>query len=228
MEQVEHTKFLGTFIDSKLNWKKHIEYIALKISKGLGALGRVRNILPQNALLMLYNTMIYPYLTYCNLVWGNASATTLQRLVVLQNRAVRLVTRSKFRSSCNPLFVRLNILKLSDIYKFQIALFMFKVKHHLLPLSCMRYITVVNSQRSYITRQSAYFNMVGCRTVMRENSISVQGPRVWNSLPKLIQDVYSIAIFKHELVIFFINAYKDELWMSIEDEIKSRNHGSCL
>ena len=40
---------------------KNIEYIAMKISKGLGALGRVRNILPQNALLMLNNTMVYPF-----------------------------------------------------------------------------------------------------------------------------------------------------------------------
>ena len=59
--------------------------------------------------------------------------------------------------------------------------------------------------------------MVGYRRVMRENSISVQGPRLWSSLSKFIQDIYSIAIFKHELVIFFIYAYKDELWMSIED-----------
>ena len=137
LEQVEYTKFLGIYIDAKLNWKKHIEYIAMKISRGLGALGRVRNILPQNALLMLYNSMIYPYLIYCNIVWGTASTSTLQRLVVLQNRAVRLITRSKFRSSCNPLFVRLKILKLLDINKFQTALFMFKIKHHLLPLACL-------------------------------------------------------------------------------------------
>ena len=215
LEQVQHTKFLGVFIDAKLNWKTHIEYIAMKISKGLGALGRVRNILPQNAMLMLYNTMVSPYLTYCNIVWGTANASALQRLVVLQNRAVRLVTRSKFRSSCNPLFVRLRILKLVDINKYQIALFMFKIKYHLLPLTCMRYITVMNTQRSYATRLSSYFNIVGYRTVMRENSVSVQGPKVWNSLPKSMQNVYSVAIFKRELITFFINAYKDALWMSI-------------
>ena len=94
---------------------------------------------------------------------------------------------------------------------------MFKVKYHLLPLSCMWYITVLNTQRSYITRQSTYVNMVGYRTVMRENSLSNQGPRLWDSLPKFRQDVCSLAVFKHEIVILFINAYKDELWMSIED-----------
>ena len=189
----------------------------MKISRGLGALGRVRNILPQNALLMLYNSMIHPYLIYCNIVWGTASTSTLQRFVVLQNRAVRLITRSKFRSSCNPLFVRLKMLKLLDISKFQIALFVFKIKHHLLPLSCLRYITVMNTQRSYMTRLSSYFNMVGHRTVLRENSISVQGPRLWNSLPKSLQEVHSIAIFKRELVNSFTNAYKDALWMLIDD-----------
>ena len=70
LEQVEYTKFLGVYIDAKLNWKRHIEYIAMKISRGLGALGRVRNILPQNALLMLYNSMIYPYLTYTAILYG--------------------------------------------------------------------------------------------------------------------------------------------------------------
>ena len=37
LERVEFTKFLGIFIDEKLNWKKHIDHIASKIYKGLCA-----------------------------------------------------------------------------------------------------------------------------------------------------------------------------------------------
>jgi len=41
LEHVQHTKFLGVFTDAKFNWKTHIVHIVMKISKGLGALGRV-------------------------------------------------------------------------------------------------------------------------------------------------------------------------------------------
>ena len=87
-------------MDEKLNWKKHFDHIAHKISKGLGAMGRVRNIVPNNVLLMIYHSLIYPYITYCNIVWANA--TSLHKLVILQNRAVRLISRANFRSSCDP------------------------------------------------------------------------------------------------------------------------------
>ena len=207
LEQVEHTKFLGVYVDSKLNWKTHIDYVANKISQGLGVLGRVRDILPLNALLMLYHSMIYPYLTYCNLVWGCATVTALRRLICLQKRAVRLITRSKFRTPCDPLFARLKLLKLIDINKVQTALFMFKVKHRLVPLACMRFATITDPQRLHATRTVYYFNMVGFRTVIRENSINVRGPRLWNTLPMVIQNSLSMRSLKHELVKLYIDLY---------------------
>jgi len=207
LERVEHTKFLGVFIDEKLNWKKHIDHIASKISKGLCAMGRIRNIVPTKSLLMLYHALVYPYLTYCNIVWGSASASALNKIVVLQNRAVRLVTRSPFRSSCNSLFARLNLLKLTDIVKFQIVQFMFKAKFHLLPSSCMQFVTVSDTQRLHDTRNQSYFVIERCRTVVRENSVNVFGPKLWFSLPSDIQDVTSISLLKRLLLKFLCNAY---------------------
>jgi hypothetical protein len=64
------------------------------------------------------------YLYYCCIVWAGASATALHKLEVLQNRAVRLVTRSQFRASASPLFKQLHLLKIQDIRKIQIYLFM--------------------------------------------------------------------------------------------------------
>ena len=187
----EYTKFLGVYIDEKLTWKKHIEHVAAKISKGLGAMGRIRNIVPSKSLLMLYHALVYPYLTYCNIVWGTACASVLAKLVSLQNRAVRLVTHSPFRSSCNPLYADLKLLKITDIVKFQTTQFMFKIKYHLLPLSCMQYVTVSDSQRLHDTRKKSYFVIEGCRTVVREKSLNVFGPKLWDSLPRNIQDAHS-------------------------------------
>ena len=133
------------FIDEKLNWKKHIEHVTSKISKGLGAMGRVRNIVPSKALLMLYHALVYPYLTYCNIVWGSTCDSVLSKLASLQNRAVRLITHSPFKATCNPLYANNKLLKLSDIVKFQAAQFMFKIKHQIfIPNLSVNRISVLN------------------------------------------------------------------------------------
>jgi hypothetical protein len=206
LEQVENTKFLGVYIDNKLNWSRHIEHVALKIAKSLGVMNRVRNVLPYSILLTLYHTLVYPYLTYCNIIWGCAKPSLLNRLVVLQKRAVRLITRSCYCATTGPLFVRLNLLKLSEIYKFQIALFIFKYKQHLLPASCSQYLSV-NSNRAYITRRNDYFKILSFRTNIRERCISVSGPRLWNSFPLAIQDSLHLGSFKKELIFYFISLY---------------------
>ena len=45
VKRVKHTKVLGVQIDEHLNWGKHIESIASKISSGIGAIKKLRNLL---------------------------------------------------------------------------------------------------------------------------------------------------------------------------------------
>ena len=70
IENIEKTKFVGVIINSKLKWNDHIQTISNKISKNVGIIFRTRNNLNRNTLLMLYHSMIQPYLDYCNIVWA--------------------------------------------------------------------------------------------------------------------------------------------------------------
>ena len=53
--KVSETKFLGIYIDFRLNWKKHIQNISNKVSKGIAIIYRASRVLNETAL-MLYNT----------------------------------------------------------------------------------------------------------------------------------------------------------------------------
>ena len=44
LECKEHVKYLGILLDSNLSWKFHIEYVALKISKIIGVIARLRHL----------------------------------------------------------------------------------------------------------------------------------------------------------------------------------------
>ena len=63
VDMVEFTKFL--IIDCKMNWFKHIQHIKVKISKGIGVLCKARKVFKEQTLLTLYQSLIYPHLSYC-------------------------------------------------------------------------------------------------------------------------------------------------------------------
>ena len=68
---VEKTKFLGILIDNKLTWKQHIADVSCKISHGIGMIIKARQYLNKQGLLSIYYSFIYPFLTYCNHIWGS-------------------------------------------------------------------------------------------------------------------------------------------------------------
>ena len=72
IERVYYTKFLGVFLDSNLNWKRHIEYVSKKISKSIGILCKARKLLNKPTLVNLYYTFVYPYYIYMVYKFGEA------------------------------------------------------------------------------------------------------------------------------------------------------------
>ena len=57
-------KYLGIFIDSHLNWKSHLNYIAKKIKRSIGILSKIHYFTNLNVSINLYYTLIYPFLIY--------------------------------------------------------------------------------------------------------------------------------------------------------------------
>ena len=64
-------RFLGVIIDAKLNSDGHIHMLKTKIETNIGILNKVRNIINEKTKLMLYSTLVLPYINYCSSIWGN-------------------------------------------------------------------------------------------------------------------------------------------------------------
>ena len=84
--RVDYTKFLGVFIDEKLTWKPHINYIQNKIAKNIGIVFRLSSFMPKHILRTLYCTLVLPYFSYCNIVWGSTYQSRLKKLCALQKK----------------------------------------------------------------------------------------------------------------------------------------------
>ena len=129
MEFVTSSKFLGVIIDDKIKFNEHIQGLCNKISKSIGIIFRIRNCIPNVCLRILYFCLVHPYFLYCLPVFGATYDTHLQPLILLQKRAIRLISNAAFLANTEPLFKMQKILKFNDIYKHSIACYMFKNQH---------------------------------------------------------------------------------------------------
>ena len=116
LECKNHVKYLGVLLDSHLSWKYHIDNVALKISRIIGVIARLRHLVPFNTLLSIYRSLILPYLSYGLASWGQAAKSHLQKLLVLQKRALRLMYFCELRAHAVPLFISSKSLPLNMLY----------------------------------------------------------------------------------------------------------------
>ena len=199
--------FLGVFLDDNLTWKSHISLSASKLSKSIGIIHKSRFFLSTHSLRTLYNSMILPYLYYCNLAWGGTYKSNLQRIEILQKRALRIVSNSTYDAHTGPIFKELKLLKFHDIHSFQLGIFMFSFKNSTLPSKFNNFF-VLNSQiHNYNTRNAQFFRLPLCRTNTRKFSIYFQGPKFYNSLNSDITSSSSSASFKRKLKEFLLSKY---------------------
>ena len=72
ISRVNSMNFLGMFIDDKLSWTQHVNYLCSVISRNVGILNKLKYFLPSNILYNIYNALILSHISYGILAWGRA------------------------------------------------------------------------------------------------------------------------------------------------------------
>ena len=169
IDQVNSTKFLGVTIDATLSFHEHIISIKSKIARGIGILYKCKNILNRNALVTLYYSFIYPYLTYCMCIWGRSIKTYLEPLFKMQKKIVRLICKMPYDSHSLPLFRDLGRFSLYDIYVYSV--FLFKFNHKLLLKVFEDFYIVNETIHPHNTRQLNQFHVPMYKGRLGNNTI---------------------------------------------------------
>ena len=162
---------------------------------------KARQYLNKTGLMSLYYSFIYPYLTYCNHIWGATYKTRLKRLVTLQNKAIRILSHAGNRTSSDPLYKKLNIMKLENINTYLIGRFMFCVSIDKVPQSFRILFRRNNEYHSYSTRSAHHLHIPTVKLDLSKTGIKYRGAIVWNIITEsgINLDV-SEAVFKKCLI----------------------------
>ena len=71
IKRVTETKSLGLIVDENLSWEAQFNRTMDKINSGIWALKRLKNILPQSQLSIVYYALVESQLRYGDVVWGS-------------------------------------------------------------------------------------------------------------------------------------------------------------
>ena len=196
---IDDAKFLGVRIDCRLKFNLHIDYICSKISKSIGILFRLREVVPKQCLRTIYFTLIHPFIIYCLPIFGATYEVHLHPLNVLHKRAVRLISDAPFLAHADPLFYENNILKIYDQNKHSLATYVYKNIDVLLEYQRLHNYSTRNREnllppfhRLRTTQQSVLFNAIN----------------VWNSVPQNIKECTSVCGFKNRYKRYLIEHYE--------------------
>ena len=186
LERKDYVKYLGVIIDEHLSWKHHINYIALKISRNIGIISRLRHFVPLKTLLSIYNSLISPYISYGLIAWGQSSKSHLDRILVLQKRVVRLVYFLPFRTHAIPYFAQSNILPITMLYFKLSSILMLDITTNSAPHNICNLFTFTQDIHQHNTRSASSGNYYinHSRLNHHKNSFSIVGAKIWNSIPE--------------------------------------------
>ena len=101
LEQVKCIKYLGVMLDEQFKWNSHADLIRKKLASATGMLSKLKYFVGIKTLTKIYHAIIKSRIHFVILCWGSANKTILQPLRVIQNRALRHISRA-------PLFIRLD------------------------------------------------------------------------------------------------------------------------
>ena len=212
-ESVNAQKHLGITIDKKLTWARQIDLVCRNVSLKLTLMKRkltlmklLSKFVQQNSLKQYYNSYVLPVFDFGCVVWDNTANANLTRLVKLQKRAARMILKVDFMTPSEQLFKELNWPPFPKWVQYHTCLMVYKSITGQTPEYIPSMLTYGSEHHERQTRSTAliFLHIPRSHPAYFDRAFSVQGPKLWNSLPADIRNSTSTNRFKSELRCYLL------------------------
>ena len=148
----------------------------------------------------------FPFLV-CFALLG-AYKTNLEPLKCSLRKAVRVIDFAKYQAHSEPLFKKYNLLNFDNMYKLEVAKFMFDICHENSSDIFNDLFIKTNLRHHHMTRQSSNdnFSLPLVSTNYKQRSIIYEGVKIWNSLPLRIKKLENKPSFTKKLKNYFLES----------------------
>ena len=113
-------KYLGLHFDKKLSFQIHIEMLILKLSRHCGILYKLRETLTKSQLVQCIRSYISPVVQYGVLLYGLGLKTSLQKVLLMQKKLIRVALRLPSKASVLGKFKELKIGTVYELHVYEL------------------------------------------------------------------------------------------------------------
>lgn len=190
LDEVKSVRFLGSNTDSQLNWNDHISQVCFKVSSGIYALRQMAKISSIQTLKQIYFALIDSHISFGLCLYGATANNNLNRILVLQKKAVRIILKLGFQDSVKDHFKSLGFLTVYGQYIYQLII-------HI--RSNLEQLPKLGTTHDYNTRNRQQPIFDKHRLEIFTKKPSYAGIRFYNHLPIEIKQIASLNSFKSKL-----------------------------
>ena len=140
----ESVKYLGIYLDNKLTFGPYISYLQSQISRSLGIISKIKYYVPDKVLFLLHFALFLSHITYGLIIWYSTYKTYTSKISKLQNRIIKIITKSNPPEKVLPLFKKHGILTLDNLLTFEMAALIFKYRSNNVPYNLSQYFTLTS------------------------------------------------------------------------------------
>ena len=202
-------KYLGVYIDEKLNFNSHKDYLKIKLSQFKGITFRLKRYLNLASAKKMYYACIYSIICYGITVWGGILQCTTKgrELEDLHSRIIKNLFQHHCKNSNESIFKSMEILKLVDIHKQRASFYMYKiVKENKCP-TLQTNMELRQPEHGHDTRSRNKYILPFPRVINIKSNYKYQLPNIWNNLPDQLKNIERFSTFKKHLKTYFISKY---------------------
>lgn len=109
IERVSEIKYLGVQLDDKLKFNKYADIIIKKLNKKLGLFRRINGKLNDSCKLIFYKSLVQAHIDYCSFVFDFFDKSYVEKMRIIQNKFLRIITKSKKEEKIEAMLERSKI-----------------------------------------------------------------------------------------------------------------------
>ncbi len=202
-QEEETIKYVGILLDENLTFKQHGALVAKKLNQSMFLLSSNKKLLPFSSRLLIYNSLLRPYLDYGAEVWGAANMKTIS---TIQKRAIRHVENTKnYIRHTNDLFTKYKMLKFEDIVKYHTMRLGYKLVHKRSPMGLKQNMKKIGGS----TRRKNDLKLPRYKYEKFKKLVGFQVPKLWNNLDEEIKNARNETQAKRIMKAHTIKRYED-------------------
>jgi len=156
---------------------------------------------------MLYFAFVHSHFLYGIKVYGNTSKNNINKLMILNNKILRIVQNKPLQYRVLNLYKKYNTLPLPELHNYQLLCLVHKYhyRNDKMPVIFSNYFSSNKDIHHHRTRSSSLLHLSSVCTSVGTKSTKFKASQLWNTLPETLRKIKNFNSFKTELSNYLID-----------------------